>query len=275
MLLQRFLTALVLAPLMLAGIYLLPDEAFRLFIGVIILLGAWEWANIAGYSSIIQRSVITVAMALILLAVHLAFSVQSAIWLSLVLASLIWWIAASLIVFRYPNASGWLSYGPLKLLVGLPILGAFWLGLVWLKSQGSADLLLTWLMLLVWGADIGAYFAGRTFGKRKLAPNVSPGKTWAGVYGGMFTSIVISLIIAYFYLPDHSVKGWVWLMALSSAVVGISVMGDLFESLLKRNRGIKDSSALLPGHGGVLDRIDSLCAATPMFVLLWFVLSVA
>jgi phosphatidate cytidylyltransferase len=274
MLLQRFLTALVLAPLMLAGIYLLPDEAFRLFIGVIILLGAWEWANIAGYSTTVQRALITATMAFILIVVHLVFSVQSAIWMYFILASLVWWAGASLIVFRYPNASGWLSNGPLKLLVGLPILGTFWLGLVWLKSQSSADLLLTWLMLLVWGADIGAYFAGRAFGKRKLAPNVSPGKTWAGVYGGMFTSILISLVIAYLYLPDHSAKGWVWLMALSSAVVAISVMGDLFESLLKRNRGIKDSSALLPGHGGVLDRIDSLCAATPMFVLLWYVLSV-
>jgi phosphatidate cytidylyltransferase len=153
-------------------------------------------------------------------------------------------------------------------------LGAFWLGLVWLKSEESADLLLTWLMLLVWGADIGAYFAGRAFGRRKLAPNVSPGKTWAGVYGGMLTSVIISLVIAYFYLPEHSLKGWIWLLVLSSAVIAVSVMGDLFESLLKRNRGIKDSSSLLPGHGGVLDRIDSLCAATPMFVLLWYVLSV-
>jgi phosphatidate cytidylyltransferase len=274
MLLQRFLTALVLAPLMLAGIYLLPDEAFRVFIGIIILLGAWEWANIAGYDQRLQRILVTAGMALVLVVIHFMVPVSSAVWTYLIMSSLVWWFVASVIVFRYPNTSGWLVFGPLKLLAGLPILGAFWLGLVWLKSEESADLLLTWLMLLVWGADIGAYFAGRAFGRRKLAPNVSPGKTWAGVYGGMLTSVIISLVIAYFYLPEHSLKGWIWLLVLSSAVIAVSVMGDLFESLLKRNRGIKDSSSLLPGHGGVLDRIDSLCAATPMFVLLWYVLSV-
>ncbi len=155
----------------------------------------------------------------------------------------------------------------------IPVLGATWMGLVWLKVQPEASLLLTWLMLLVWGADVGAYFAGRLFGNKKLAPQVSPGKTWAGVYGGLITSIVISITIAYFYLPVMNQTKWLLLVDLTVVVVAISVIGDLFESLLKRNRGIKDSSSLLPGHGGVLDRIDSLCAATPMFVLLWYVLA--
>jgi phosphatidate cytidylyltransferase len=133
--------------------------------------------------------------------------------------------------------------------------------------------LLTWFMLLVWGADIGAYFSGRFFGNRKLAPNVSPGKTWAGVYGGMVTSVIISVVIAIRFLAPLSAINWLLLIALSIAVIAISVLGDLLESLLKRNSGIKDSSALLPGHGGILDRIDSMCAAAPMFVLLWLVVA--
>lgn len=275
MLLQRILTALVLAPLMLAGIFLLPDTGFRLFIGLIVLIAAREWANIAGFSSVSQKLAVVAGTALLLLLVHFFIPVTSTVWIALVFITLAWWLLASWLIFIYPSKSEWLQSRWLRLWIGIPVLGAFWLGLVWLKVQSESALLLTWLMLLVWGADIGAYFAGRAFGRAKLAPKVSPGKTWAGVYGGMATSVIISVVVAYFYLTDHSVKSWLWLILLSVAVVAISVMGDLFESMLKRNRGIKDSSALLPGHGGVLDRIDSLCAATPMFVLLWFVLSVA
>ncbi len=275
MLLQRVLTAAILAPLMLAGIFLLPDVGFRVFIGLIVALGAWEWANISGVKTQGGRVVVAVVSGLLLLAIHFTIPVASTLWSALILTTLIWWLIASVTVFLYPNKATWLSSVVLRIAVAVPVLGAFWMGLVWLKNQPQSVLLLTWLMLLVWGADIGAYFAGRLFGNRKLAPKVSPGKTWAGVYGGMLTSVLVSVVIAYFFLPDHGLKGWAWLVILSSAVVAISVMGDLFESLLKRNRGIKDSSALLPGHGGILDRIDSLCAATPMFVLLWFVLSVA
>ncbi len=273
MLLPRVLTALFLAPLMLAGIYLLPDNGFRVFIGLIVALGAWEWANIAGIQSAMGRIGFAAVASLMLGILHVVLVVNTTLWVNLTLLSLMWWIVACFIVFVYPRRTQWLRSVLLRALVGIPVLGAFWLGLVWLKNQPQSALLLTWLMLLVWGADIGAYFAGRLFGNRKLAPNVSPGKTWAGVYGGMVTSVFISMLVAYWFLDDHSVKGWLWLILLSIGVVVISVMGDLFESLLKRNRGIKDSSSLLPGHGGVLDRIDSLCAATPMFVLLWLVLS--
>lgn len=274
MLLQRVLTALVLAPLMLAGIYLLPDLWFRAFIGLIVLFAVREWANIAGLDKLWQKAAVIVAAGAVMLVIHLTIDVNSTTWVALVLVCLLWWAFAFWLIVSYPGHSSWLSRRSLRLLVAFPVLGAFWMGLIWLKVQSESVLLLTWLMLLVWGADIGAYFSGRLFGKEKLAPNVSPGKTWAGVYGGMATSMLVSLVTALFFLPEHSVKGWVWLLALSAVVVAVSVMGDLFESMLKRNRGIKDSSALLPGHGGVLDRIDSLCAATPVFVLLWYVLSV-
>lgn len=271
---KRFLTALVLAPLMLAGIYLLPDGGFRLFIGAILLLGMWEWTNLSGITTPALRVAWTAALLALMAVVNWQVDVSSSLWPVLVMSALAWWAVACYLVIRFPNHSGWLMPKHWRLLVSVPVLGGFWMGLVWLKVQPEAWLLLTWLMLLVWGADIGAYYAGKNFGKRKLAPKVSPGKTWAGLYGGMLASVVLSVIVAALFLPDHSVKGWAWLLLLSSAVVLISVMGDLFESMLKRHRGIKDSSALLPGHGGVLDRIDSLCAATPLFVLMWFVLSV-
>lgn len=274
MLLQRILTAIVLAPLMLAGIFWLPDAGFRIFIALIVLIGAWEWSNLVGYKRSVSRLGVAAIVGVLLVGIHLLFDVHSPIWPILSLAPLLWWLFASAVVISYPERIEWLSSRKLKLVTLVPVLGGFWLGLVWLKNQDQSALLLTWLMLLVWGADIGAYFAGRAFGNRKLAPKVSPGKTWAGVYGGMAASMFFSVCIALFFLPEFSIKGWIWLLLLSVAVVGVSVMGDLFESLLKRNRGIKDSSALLPGHGGVLDRIDSLCAATPVFVLLWFVLMV-
>jgi phosphatidate cytidylyltransferase len=274
MLLQRIVTALVLAPLMLAGIYLLPSSGFRIFIGLIVILAAWEWANMAGFTRASARVGLAVVTAFGLLGLNQWLAVESLLWILLVLSALVFWLVAGVGVYLFPRATNWLTSPLLKLLVMVPVLGALWMGLVWLKSQPQSVLLLTWLMLLVWGADIGAYFAGRAFGNIKLAPAVSPGKTWAGVYGGMVTSILVSVVIAGVYLPAYSVTGWIWLVLLSAAVIAISVLGDLFESLLKRNRGIKDSSSLLPGHGGILDRIDSLCAATPMFVLLWYVLAV-
>lgn len=274
MLLQRVLTAIVLAPLMLAGIFWLPDLWFRVFIGLILMIGAWEWSQLSGYNKPSSRLFTALSMGALLIGIHLWVPSDSRLWMVMISMSLLWWAFALFSVLRYPNSANWLQSRKLRLLAGVPVLVPLWLGLVMLKGQPLQILGLTWLMLLVWGADIGAYFAGRAFGDRKLAPHVSPGKTWAGVYGGMLTSILISIVIALLGLLNGGLSPmqWFFLLVLSAGVVAISVLGDLMESLLKRNRGIKDSSSLLPGHGGVLDRIDSLCAATPLFVLLWIVM---
>lgn len=154
------------------------------------------------------------------------------------------------------------------MLIGLLILLPAWQGLVLFKQWPEANWLILAVMVLVWGADIGAYFAGRRFGKRKLAPQVSPGKSWEGVFGGLLATLLICVGVAIY--RDWSFVGLLMGLLGTAVVVLISVVGDLTESMFKRQSGVKDSSNLLPGHGGVLDRIDSLTAAIPVFAaLLW------
>lgn len=155
-----------------------------------------------------------------------------------------------------------------SLVIGLLILLPAWQALVQLKQWPQGNWLIVAVMVLVWAADIGAYFSGKALGRRKLAPQVSPGKSWEGLVGGLITSLLITLAVGLY-------RGWsprelVLALLGAAVVVVISVVGDLTESMFKRSSGIKDSSQLLPGHGGVMDRIDSLTAAVPVFtVLLW------
>ncbi|WP_282344178.1 MULTISPECIES: phosphatidate cytidylyltransferase [Pseudomonas] len=264
MLKQRIITALILLPIALCGFFLLEAGAFALFIGVVVCLGAWEWARLIGLVAQSQRVGYAVVVAVLLSALYLLPALAGVL---LVLAML-WWAAAVLLVIGYPNSARFWSGLPARLLIGLLILLPAWQGLMLLKQLPLGNWLILAVMVLVWGADIGAYFAGRRFGRHKLAPRVSPGKSWEGFFGGLLASLLITLIVGLF-------RGWgatTLLPALAGAavVVAISVVGDLTESMFKRQSGLKDSSNLLPGHGGVLDRIDSLTAALPTFaVLLW------
>ncbi|WP_043306944.1 phosphatidate cytidylyltransferase [Pseudomonas sp. ML96] len=264
MLKQRIITALILLPIALGGFFLLDGAAFALFIGAVVTLGAWEWARLAGLEAQPQR----VAYAGVVAAILYGAWLLSAVAPWLLGAAVLWWLAATLLVLSYPDSSRYWGGLPGKLVIGLLILLPAWQGLVLLKQWPQANGLIIAVMVLVWGADIGAYFAGKAFGKRKLAPRVSPGKSWEGFYGGLLASLLITLAVGL-------QQGWQsadLLLALAGAalVVAVSVIGDLTESMFKRQSGIKDSSNLLPGHGGVLDRIDSLTAAIPVFaVLLW------
>jgi phosphatidate cytidylyltransferase len=264
MLKQRIITALILLPIVLGGFFLLEGAWFALFIGAVVSLGAWEWARLAGLEAQPQRVIYAAVVAALLFG---AWQVPTlAPWL--LGAAVLWWLAATLLVLSYPDSSRYWGGLPGKLLIGLLILLPAWQGLVLLKQWPQANALIIAVMVLVWAADIGAYFSGKAFGKRKLAPRVSPGKSWEGFYGGLATSLLITLAVGL-------QQGWQTtslLLALAGAalVVAVSVIGDLTESMFKRQSGIKDSSNLLPGHGGVLDRIDSLTAAVPVFaVLLW------
>ncbi|BBN53078.1 phosphatidate cytidylyltransferase [Pseudomonas chlororaphis subsp. aurantiaca] len=264
MLKQRIITALILLPIALCGFFLLEGSAFALFIGLVVTLGAWEWARLAGFEAQSTRIAYAVVVAALLFLMQLLPGIAP--WVLGV--AVLWWGLATFLVLTYPRTSEHWAGAAAKLVIGLLILLPAWQGLVFIKQQPLGNWLIMAVMVLVWGADIGAYFSGKAFGKRKLAPQVSPGKSWEGVYGGLLLSLVIAAVVGL-------VAGWsfgqIILGLLGAAiVVFISVVGDLTESMFKRQAGIKDSSNLLPGHGGVLDRIDSLTAAIPVFaVLLW------
>lgn len=262
MLKQRILTAIVLAPLALLGVFALPLSSFLYFMDVVILLAAWEWANLSGYESRVQRLVYVGLMAIILAVLHLFYA---GIPVELILSfTLLGWLVALFWVVKYPRAAGWGERWQ-RALVGFVVLIPSWISFVGLKGLDNGEMLILLLFLLVWGADVGAYFSGKNFGRVKLAPDVSPGKTREGLYGGLLACVVIALCFALY--SGFGVFEILLLVILATATGLISVLGDLFESMLKRHRGIKDSSQLLPGHGGVLDRIDSLTAASPLFVL--------
>ncbi|MFO7704917.1 MAG: phosphatidate cytidylyltransferase [Halopseudomonas sp.] len=263
MLKQRIITAVILAPLAIAGFVMLEGLWFALFIGAVVVVAAWEWARLAGQTGQKGRIVYALVVALLLAGLYL----QSWPAHYLLIAAVVWWLVATLMVIRYPRGRGLWAGSMLAQVFGLLILLPAWYGLVWLRETPNGLWLIMALMVLVWAADIGAYFAGKTWGRRKLMPNVSPGKTIEGFLGGLALTQLLSLA-ALLYL------GWslsaVLLGLIGAALVVIfSVVGDLTESLFKRDQGLKDSSNLLPGHGGVLDRIDSLTAAIPVFTLYW------
>ncbi|MBY5923658.1 MULTISPECIES: phosphatidate cytidylyltransferase [unclassified Halomonas] len=268
MLRQRIITAVWLAPLALAGLFGLEGGAFALFTGAIVVLAGWEWANLAGLDRGVRRWLAPAALAGIMLVMWLTGQ-SHALW-PLVIGAVgwsinLWW------VLGHPERTPQWSSTCMRLAMGGWVLLPTWVGFNLLRESGAAWLL--FVLLLVWGADIGAYFVGRAFGRRKLAPSVSPGKSWEGVYGGMAVTACLAVVFALW--QALSLSAAITLVLLTLAVTLISVLGDLLESMLKRHRGIKDSSALLPGHGGVLDRIDSLTAAIPVFALFftWLVAS--
>ena len=266
MLKQRVITALILLPIALGGFFLLDGGVFALFIAAVVCLGAWEWARLAGFASQALRVSYAGAVAALLYALYLL--PQLAPWL--LGGAVLWWLLATGLVMTYPQSSRYWGGLPGKLLIGLLILLPAWQGLVLLKQWPQANALIIAVMVLVWGADVGAYFSGKAFGKRKLAPRVSPGKSWEGFFGGLALSLLLTLAVAV--QQGWSVAAVLLGLAGAALVVAASVIGDLTESMFKRQSGIKDSSNLLPGHGGVLDRIDSLTAAIPLFaVLLWLV----
>jgi phosphatidate cytidylyltransferase len=263
----RIITALILAPIAIGGVFFLPPVGFAIFTAVLIALGAWEWANMAGLTTQPTRVGYSAAVLFILAALY-AITAQGVLWLAL-----LWWLAGFGLVAYYPKGSARWGSVPARAAMGLLVLVPAWVGLNYLRSgefkfalTDNNLLLIVYVFALVWVADIGAYFSGRKFGKAKLAPRVSPGKSWAGVWGGLAAVAVFALVVGQTLGAGAGQS--VALIIISVVTAAVSVLGDLFESMLKRFRGIKDSSGLLPGHGGIMDRIDSLTAAIPIFTLL-------
>lgn len=259
MLRARVITALILAPLVIAAIYLLPLPLYAAFFWLIAAAGAWEWMGLAGIAGAAGRSVCM----LVLGALAAGSYFVPGQWPAVLWAGALFWLLATVAVLAYPR-SGRLSITPvLAVPAGLLVAWSAWMALVVIRAHPAGATWVLWLMLLVWGADIGAYFAGRRFGRRKLAPTVSPGKTWEGLIGGTLVSLAVTLAL----LVPMGTFSLVWL-PLVLVLVAVSVFGDLFESVMKRARGVKDSGTLLPGHGGALDRIDSVIAVLPVFALM-------
>ncbi|HFQ13560.1 MAG TPA: phosphatidate cytidylyltransferase [Gammaproteobacteria bacterium] len=265
MLRQRLLTAAILIPLVIGAIFALPDAGFVALLALFVLAGAWEWTRICGLRAAPARGLYLLIFALCLWLLRQ----PPAAWLHLVLGlALLGWAAAIPVLLAYARGRDYLRDRRfVKLLIGFFLLLPPFVALAQLRADprfGPAYVLL--LLLLIWTADSAAYFSGRRFGRRKLLPAVSPGKSWEGVAGALLATLALGVAAAYYFaLP---LAGFV-LLALMVTLV--SILGDLSESLFKRQAGLKDSGRLLPGHGGVLDRIDSLTSAAPLFLagMLW------
>lgn len=265
MLLQRVLTAAVLLPLAVAAIWFLPTAGLAGLFALLALLAAFEWAALSGVRARPQTaSYVGIAALALLLSVFVMPSFwQYGLWL---LAAL-WWLLATVWILRYPQ--GFTPQRPSMLfraVVGLVVLCSTVSALGALHGHERGPLLVLATFLIVWAADIGAYFAGRAFGRHKLAPRVSPGKTWEGFAGGFVAALGASAAFALLLFPAGARPWTTWLLLCAGLTVA-SVIGDLAESLLKRHVGLKDSGGLLPGHGGVLDRVDSLLAVAPLMAL--------
>ncbi len=256
---QRIVTAAILALLLLGAIVFLPKTAVVLLLGGLFLGGFWEWAGFVGHPFGLKRAPFVALGGVALIATYVyIFRLNASPYLILLPAAL-WWLGALAWVIRYPTPVPRLAVHAASVLVLVPA----WLGLVLLslrESYSSAWVLTAFV--LVWSADTGAYFTGKALGRHKLAPAVSPGKTWEGVAGGVALSSAVSAGMATILGVSPLV------FALGAIPIALaSVVGDLIVSLFKRNAGLKDSGMLFPGHGGILDRIDSVCAAAPLLTL--------
>jgi phosphatidate cytidylyltransferase len=260
MLKQRLLTALIMIPIVAALVIYLSPRSFCAFTALFVLWGAWEWSAFLGMDTLPKRFIYPVVMVFILLA---AFFVRIPYALY---ASLVWWILVTILVICYPKGSRfWMQYKFVRAVMGVLVLVPCWMALNFIRSAENGTYMILFLFVLVWVADSAAYFVGRKWGKHKLAPQVSPGKSWEGLAG----ALIAALLVAMLQLTCFSVAYEIWPAALllSLATVLFSIVGDLFESMMKRNANLKDAGQSLPGHGGILDRIDSLTAAAPIFTL--------
>jgi len=250
---QRVITAVVALLLLIFVLFAVPPVVAQVVITAVILAGAWEWSAFFGTSGNGVRIAYVGGIGVLLAAVTFAPGVDANLLFKI---SMVWWLIALVWTFFYPTAI------PIAVrwIVGILILVPVYLALVVLYQADPAILLFA--LLVVWVADSGAFFAGKTMGRVKLAPSISPGKTWEGVIGGLVAVGLLTLVRSLWVETDLTV-----FVPFCLAAACLSVLGDLTISMFKRNAGVKDSGTLFPGHGGVLDRIDSIAAAAPLFAL--------
>ncbi len=261
MLKQRLLTAAILIPLVVFSLLYLPSSIVQWLLAGVVVLAAWEWFAIIGYKKRPQRLFAFASLALI--------SILTLMFISFLQLSIILWSVILVLVVRYahtalPAKIEKIIMQPVSaIILSSLVLALFWHSAVLLHSTPLGAQQLLYVMVLVWLADTGGYFAGKRWGKTKLAQSISPNKTWEGVAGAVVLGLIWAFI-GYAINLSGSLSLMSWLL-LSLVALLISIVGDLFESLFKRAHNVKDSGNLLPGHGGILDRIDSLLAAVPVF----------
>jgi phosphatidate cytidylyltransferase len=312
MLLQRIITALVLAIIISLAVFLLPVEYFSLLMALITLVAAWEWSNLIGIHDHVKRILFLIMLIMPMLFLHfwtqflevgaqfLELSQQAiyqnakqADWTGisnfmesfdvpdirkysgvlewLVIPPVLFWLLVMILIRNSPLGLLKLEIRlSRKVLIGWFILLATWMFITRLRIFYGPEMTM-YFLVLIWLADIAAYFAGKKYGKKKLSPDISPGKTVEGMYGALIAAIVSGVVVSLLYKYPFIVASD--FVLLSVLTVLVSIYGDLFFSLAKRIRGVKDSGTLLPGHGGVLDRIDSLIAAAPFFYAGVFLIS--
>ncbi len=257
---QRIVTAAVLAPLTVAALLYLPSPYVAAIAAAIFLFGLWEWSRLVGIDEPLRRALYVMANVAVM--ASLAWGGRP-LFGAIALTGVVWWSFAMLWLARSDfgrDGSGWSR--SLKLAAGTLSIIPAWCALYLLHAGPNGPRWALLGLVMVWAADSCAYFVGVRWGKRKLIPHVSPGKTWAGLWGGVIGAMAVGLGGASLVGVGQSQLPTMALLALFT--VTASVVGDLFESLMKRHSGYKDSGTLIPGHGGVLDRIDSLLAALPV-----------
>jgi phosphatidate cytidylyltransferase len=294
MLVQRIVTASVLAALVLSAIFMLSATYFSLFIAVMTLLAAWEWLNLTDADKTSSRIVFFVALILPMIGVtfwtqFLELLGETMEWpevkeysdaldFFVALPVLFWLLSMLLIRQASPQLLSMTFSSRMQAFLGWLVLLSAWMFLVKLREYYGTSMII-YLLGLIWAADISAYFVGKKWGKEQLAPEISPGKTIQGMYGALVSAVIFGLGFALYgwytlSMPEEAkdeslrlLPGLVWtdMVFLSVLTVLVSIYGDLFFSLVKRRKGVKDSGSLLPGHGGILDRVDSIIAAAPFF----------
>ena len=281
MLKHRIITALILAPATIASIFYLPLPYFAALMLVVMAIGAWEWGPLMGFSNKRRRLVFVAITSLLIGALWHYFPLLE-IWfaksqlqnpiLYILWLAVAWWVVSAALTFLYPKYSKfWSSHRSVRGLFGWLTLVPTWLAFIVLRSSDYqtdpylGSQLIMFLFLMVWSADIGAYFVGKAFGKHKLLPNVSPGKTMEGFLGGVVVACILVTVAGL--TMDWKASQFYLVIPITILITTVSVLGDLNESMFKRQAGIKDSGSILPGHGGILDRIDSLTATAPIYAL--------
>lgn len=266
MLRQRVFTALLLLPLVMAVIFALPPIGLILLAALALVRGAWEYAQLAAVEGKKGAWIMVVLQVVVFLAMMASMDQwQHAGIITLSLCCLAWLLAFSRLFFYQSGQQPDKVYRTASLVTGFISITTGWFAISWIRMLEGGSWLILLLLLIVWAADTGAYFAGKAFGKRKLAPAISPGKTQAGLVGGLVLAPLVGMAAMHF-IPVKPLDP-IPLMLLCVVTALVSAGGDLLVSMHKRTSGLKDSGNWLPGHGGILDRLDSLLAAAPFFAL--------